>query len=139
MRRLVSAALVGLLSACALLPTDGGTKAVQEEDEFTLDEGERAVVRGSRVSVEFVGVPLDERCPVEANCVSAGNALVRVRVSQPGQEPATFDLRTDAPNGFAGYHGHAVMLRQLLPEHSVARPDPDYRARLVVGPLFTID
>lgn len=139
MRRLIAIALTGVLSACALLPTDGGIKAVEAEDEFTLDEGQRAVVLGSRVSVEFMGVPVDERCPIEALCVSPGNAIVRVRVSQPGHEPATFDLRTDSPDAFAGYHDHAIVLRQLLPARSISDRDPDYHARLVVGTLFTID
>jgi hypothetical protein len=137
MKTLIAAALLGLLSACSLLPTDGGPKSVRTGREFTLDEGRRAVLMDPRLAVEFDGVLEDMRCPVEANCVAPGHAVVRLSVSQPGHAPATFDLRTDQPNAFAAYHEHAIVLVGLDPARSTAGRDPDYRVRLVIGPLYT--
>ena len=137
MRSIFAIALAGLLSACALLPTDGGTKAVQPGREFTLDEGARADVLGPWLTVEFVGVPEDQRCPMEAMCISAGHAIVRLHVSQPGHEPATLDVRVEGPHSFAAYHDHAIEVVALDPAPSTNVPDPNYRVRLVVGPLYT--
>lgn len=140
MKRILVCLALLLFSACGMLPTGGGdTRLVEMERPFTLGEGNRAVARGTRVVVEFVGVPLDERCPIEAFCVSPGNAVVRVRISQPGAAAQTFDLQTmDAsPRAVQGDYG--VELLDLQPQASVHVEDPDYRVRLRIDPVFHID
>jgi hypothetical protein len=136
MKNFLAVALLGLLSACSLLPTDGGTKSVRPGREFTLAEGRRADLLDARLVVEFVGVPEDHRCGgPDVRCFAAGHAVVRLRASQPGSEPATLDVRTDAVNPAAAYQGYAIKLVALGPGPGV--PDPDYRVRLVVSPVYT--
>jgi hypothetical protein len=139
MKRIIVGALLVLVSACAFLPTDSGGKVVETEEEFTLAEGRTALVLEPRIAVEFVGVTEDTRCPIEADCIAAGNATVQVQVTKQGFEPAILNLRTDAPQSYGVYQYHAVELLDLDPERSTRVENPDYRAHLRVYPVFTID
>lgn len=134
--------LVGLALLAAAgcdLPTGGGTRLVEVESPFTLREGQRAFAHGTDLSVEFVDVPLDERCPIEALCASAGNAVVRVRLSYRTGEPQTFELQTMDANPRVSLGSYAVVMLDLQPPRSLQEPDPDYRVRLRMDPVFTRD
>jgi hypothetical protein len=138
MKRIIVCALLALASGCAFLPTGSGDRTVAPNQEFTLDEGRIAVVAGPALAVEFVEVTEDTRCPIEALCVSAGSATVRVRVSRDGFDPAVLDLRTDDPSAStAEYGSYAVLLLGLDPAPSVSVEDPDYRATLRVYAVHT--
>lgn len=137
MRTIFVIALLALLSACSLLPTDGTVKAIRPDREFTLAEGRRADLLDSRLAVEFVGVPEDQRCPREALCIAAGHAVVRLRASEPGYAPVTLDVRTDTANPAAPYNGWLIKVLELTPAPSASDPDPDYRVRLMVSPVYT--
>ncbi|HEX6912790.1 MAG TPA: hypothetical protein VF142_20450 [Longimicrobium sp.] len=136
MKRIIVCAVLALLSACALPTGDDGT-VVRLDQAFTLSEGRTALVLGPRIAVEFIDVVEDQRCPIEALCISAGNATVRVRVAQEGWDPAVLELRTDQPGTYKVYNYHAVELLELDPPASTREPDPDYRAKLRVYPVFT--
>lgn len=137
MRTIFVIALLSLLSACSLLPTDGTIKAIRPDREFTLAEGRRADLLDSRLAVEFVSVPEDQRCPREALCIAAGHAVVRLRASEPGYAPVTLDVRTDTANPAAPYNGWLIKVLGLDPAPSASDPDPDYRVRLMVSPVYT--
>jgi hypothetical protein len=139
MKRIIVCALLALVSACAALPTGGDGTVVRIDQEFTLAEGRTALVLGPRIAVEFLDVTEDHRCPIEARCISAGNATVRVRVAQEGFDAVELDLRTDPPGSYQVYNHHAVELVGLDPAASTQVPDPDYRARLRVYPVHTTD
>lgn len=134
--------LVGLALLAAAgcdLPTGGATRVVEVESAFTLREDQRAFARGTDFSVEFVDVPVDERCPVEVYCAIAGNAVVRVRLSYRNGEPQMFELQTIHATPRASLGNYAVQLLELQPPRSEREPDPDYRVRLRIDPVFTID
>jgi hypothetical protein len=141
MKRVLAGALLALAAGCGVLPTGGGdgTTLVEANEEFTLGEGRRAVVREPRLSVQFIGVTEDTRCPIEANCVGPGSATVQLRVSREGRDPAILTLRTDAAPPRDVYDYNAIELVRLEPARSIQEPDPDYRVRLVVYPVYTID
>ncbi|HEX6041494.1 hypothetical protein [Longimicrobium sp.] len=140
MNRILVSALLALTAACGVLPTGGGdARLVELDSEFTLDEGDKAVVRGPGIAVQFIGVSEDTRCPIEANCVDAGHATLQLRVSQEGRESKILTVRTDGAPPRDVYSYHAFELVRLEPARSVSEPDPDYRVRLVAYPVFTID
>ena len=132
MKRIIAGALLALASGCTLLPTDGGGKLVQTEEDFTLAEGQTAIVSEPRIAVRFLEVTEDSRCPVEADCIAAGNATVRLRVSHEGFEPAILDLRTDEPVSRKVYNYYAVEMTGLEPARSIRVENPDYRVHLRV-------
>jgi hypothetical protein len=83
------------------------------------------------LSVGFVGVIGDSRCPADAICISAGEAIVRIDVAaSTGQ--AQRDLRTGGAPVLLG--GVRLELLELAPYPLASRPtEPgDYRATLRV-------
>ncbi|RYD45638.1 MAG: hypothetical protein EOP85_08870 [Verrucomicrobiaceae bacterium] len=47
------------------------------------------------LSVTFLAVLKDVRCPINATCISAGNAVVSLRVKAGNQKPKVISLNTD--------------------------------------------
>lgn len=92
-------------------------KAVRLNKDFTLSKGQRVTLRGTRVSIKFVAVESDSRCPKGVNCVWAGNAAVQVQVSA-GRRSKTLTLNTGPGGAFVSeieYQGYQIKLVDLRP------------------------
>ena len=97
-------------------------------DEFSLKPGESAVVESTDLRVTFVKVVSDSRCPADAVCVQAGDAVVALTVGKAGVE-----LRSNAaPEAPVG--SYVLRLERVEPYvYSSRTIDPkDYRAVLKV-------
>jgi hypothetical protein len=124
--------LVTLL-ACA------STATAPVNEDFTLAVGESVAVQGTPMTIRFLGVPEDSRCPINALCIWAGNA--RVELELRGLDaPATVSV-----NSFNGakevvYGSYRIGLVQLLPVPTTNGPiqPRDYRATLRVVPVGNI-
>ena len=57
---------------------EAGIDAVVGE-AFTLRIGETAAIAGTNLTIRFVAVPADSRCPTDVQCVWSGNARVEIR------------------------------------------------------------
>ena len=126
-----------LLLACACAggarPGAGGVQEARLGEDFTLAVGQRAQVDGGALEVRFDGVPHDSRCPVDVQCITAGNAVVRLRRAAGG-DAQTVELNTTVGPKEAGHAGYTVRLVALRPEQtSGLRITPgEYRAVLQV-------
>ena len=69
----------------------------------------------SGIKVRFVELVEDSRCPVDVNCIQAGNAKVRVEVSKRGRSKS-LELDTNSMKGAAIFEGYRFQLRKLTPE-----------------------
>ena len=131
MRLFLAIVCLLLVTACAQKSPVGPT--VPLESEFTLSPGEVAQIQGTSLRLQFVRVTGDSRCPADAVCVWAGDAIVIARVFD-GSASSDYELHTgDAPRGFAVHGDVRIELRQLQPYPFSSRTiDPsDYRATLV--------
>ncbi|HEX2188860.1 MAG TPA: hypothetical protein VHG51_08185 [Longimicrobiaceae bacterium] len=113
MKRALSLMAAALAAACAVAtePGTGGVDAdvqVRLGQQVTLDEG--------RLVVGFTEVPADSRCPVDVQCVQAGEATVALSVTAAGREPAVLTLRTTVGKDAATYGAYRIELRSLLPQ-----------------------
>lgn len=79
---LAAAALVAA-SACDESPTG---PSIRVGTDVTLAPGTRARVADTAISLQFDGVDGDSRCPADALCLTGGDAVVRVTVSDGGTE-----------------------------------------------------
>ena len=50
-------------------------------DTFTLAPGQSAEIEGTGLAVQFIGVSGDSRCPVDVQCVWAGDAAVVIETT----------------------------------------------------------
>jgi hypothetical protein len=132
-----SAVRVLTLVSCLLLATacDESSPtgpAVPLSERFVLAPGGAAAIAG--VSVQFVGVSGDSRCPADALCIQGGDAIVEMRVLDAGAV-ASYELHTgDKRRASVGHRDLRIELLELQPYPFSARPinPADYRATLVV-------
>jgi hypothetical protein len=115
----------------------GKTKPLRVGERFDYDEG---------LSVRFLSVRKDGRCPINAKCVAAGDAEVLLRVKVGAGKPRVVSLHTDAepnrlvlavkyPKGMSGIpKSYVVSVASLnpLPYAGKTTPQGDYRLRLKV-------
>lgn len=138
----LSLIVVGLAFACAgsaARSRTGGEPGdrIQAEvgEEFTLEPSQLATLDQSAFAVRFLGVPHDSRCPTDVECIAAGNAVVRLRLSDAYGGRVTAELHTTVGAKSASHAGYTVHLVGLRPERtSGIRVQPAlYRAVLRVA------
>jgi hypothetical protein len=126
-----------LLAACAPLagaPVQPRAQSESLNEPFTLKRGASASVGGERVLVLFEQLLEDSRCPADVQCIQAGEAVVRVRTTQRGQEPDEFDLSTNPRANTAEVGKYVLELTALDPVPLVSRQTrpEDIRATFVL-------
>lgn len=132
--------LAMMLAACAdegLISPD--TLFVELGEEFPLQFGQTASIRGEALSVEFISVS-DSRCPTGVVCLLAGtgqiwegNGQVGLRVISGAQRTDT-SVNTTLDPRRAEFDGFVVELMRLEPYPVEGQPvrSEDYTATLVV-------
>lgn len=133
MRRLLlpslSLALV-MASGCDRPTTTAPTAPARQQ--IVLAPGQTTAIIGSPFVLRFDGVVNDSRCPGDATCITAGDAVVAVSVLTATSSQA-YELHTAQPKSFV-YDDFTIALEQLDPYPFVTRPiaPGDYRATLVI-------
>ena len=87
--------------------------------EFQLGAGRVVTLDGARLSVRFVRVASDSRCPVDVSCVWAGNAEVLLEVGGSRRGKRTLSLNTNASPerpGEGRYGRYTLKLTGLTPQ-----------------------
>ncbi|MEO7540257.1 MAG: hypothetical protein ABIV21_09525 [Pyrinomonadaceae bacterium] len=104
-----------------LLFVFGMTVSSQTPETIVVKAGQQKKARTSRLTVKFMSVTEDSRCPVGTNCVWAGNARIKVRIT--GERGAkTFEFNTTmGPKGDI-MEGWSIMLDTLTPLPRAGKP-----------------
>jgi hypothetical protein len=125
-----------LLVATACDETSPTGPAVPLSERFVLAPGATAAIAKAGISVQFVGVSGDSRCPADAFCIQGGDAIVEVRVLDGGAAAALYQLHTgDKQRASAAHRDLRIELLDVQPYPFSARPidASDYRVTLVVS------
>jgi len=102
--------LILTLAFGSLLPAEAQTK-----QRINILVGKQKQASRSRLTIKFVSLIEDSRCPEGTNCIQAGNATIKVMVSKRGGESKTFELNTNlGPKGDT-FEGYAINLVSLTP------------------------
>ena len=136
MRKLLSLALLSLALACRTAadgsPTDPTPQPVGEA--FDLAAGRAASLDGGSLTLRFERVSEDSRCPVDVQCIQAGDAVVVLAVNAAGSA-STVELHTSVKAQSSAKVGayviHLVSLAPV-PRSTVQTRAEDYVARLSV-------
>lgn len=134
MKRCLTALLFVLLASCAV-----AAQTARVGREFRLKAGRVVTLDGGGLRVRFVRVESDSRCPVDVDCVWAGNAEVLVEVGGRGwRGRKTLSLNTNAgPErpGEGSYGRYTLKLVSLSPQPRSKRKIPagQYTATLLVS------
>ena len=112
MRLLLALTLV----ACTQAPADPPLPT-----DITLKTGDQRAIRG--VTVTFVGVKEDSRCPDNARCVWAGNAAVELRI-EGGADSVAITLNSGIEPKAIEVQGLRFTIASLLPTPVAGGPTP---------------
>jgi hypothetical protein len=123
--------LILATSACVNTPAQGVETPTTAPSPVQRTGGEPQEVRvgasvpvaGSKTVITFERVSSDSRCPADAKCIWAGDAVVVLQVSGEGDGAATLELHANprfAQQGEA--HGVRVTLERLEPYPTTERP-----------------
>jgi hypothetical protein len=112
----------------------GKTEMVQLGQEFDLKINQETTIKSEGLAIAFESVLEDDRCPEDVNCIWAGNAKIKVRLSKEKQEPGVVDLNTGVKPKSSSYLDYEIKLVALKPNR---RSDKDiqpneYKATLSV-------
>jgi len=92
MKVVVALIAAAVLAACTANSPNTPTGPVNAQ--FVLAPGQTAAVPNTNLQLAFVGVLGDSRCPADAFCIQAGDAIVRVDVVPKSGAPRSYDLHT---------------------------------------------
>lgn len=90
------------------------TANAQTEQKETIKFGKQKKFSRSKLTVKFVSVTEDSRCPQGVQCIQAGNARIKVEISN-GTTKETFEMNTTLGPKGASFSGFAIYLDELLP------------------------
>lgn len=105
-------------------------------EEFQLSPAQTARINGPGgvLDIEFAGVTRDSRCPSDARCIQAGEALVALNMTLDGN-PQFAELSTaGSESGSAQLGGYTISLRAVAPKpvSTAAIAPQDYTITLLV-------
>jgi hypothetical protein len=124
-----------MLAACdtSMGPSRAPTVHAVLNVPFTLAAGQSALLDDEDLSVTFVRVVDDSRCPIDVTCIQAGDATMSIRAAQQDKAAMTLNLMlSGGPQ--AVYEGFAFHAQQLLPGQRTGHtiPPGDYSVQLLV-------
>lgn len=98
-------------------------------DEFELKLGEKITIGRDKASIEFVDLLEDSRCPLNVNCVWAGNGKVQLRFNTDDIQLNTYlqpqEMNLDEVN-------ISLLSLDPYPEHPRQFDKEDYKVRLLI-------
>src|SRR6476659_1201542 len=115
-RRVLIAIAVAVGASCS-----PASPTARLNENFVLSPGETTSVSGTNVSIRFMGVQGDSRCPADAVCIQGGDAIVRVEAQSSTAGAKTYDLHTATSQPVR--HGDVLIaLVELAPYPFASRP-----------------
>jgi hypothetical protein len=119
------------LVLCGCASAGGTTLNSEVGEEFQLAPAQTIAVGRDGLTVRFIGVTEDSRCPANVQCIRAGEARVQLELRFPGNEPDEVILATEgAQPRHASLGPYDVQLVRLDPTPRTDVPHPHYLATL---------
>ena len=108
-------------AACGGNPTE--PTAVPLDQPFDLRAGESALVPGG-LKVTFDRVVSDSRCPIDAICVWAGEAVIALKLSRGFAAPVEREVRADSASPEISHLEYKIKVVALSPYPRSNRKTP---------------
>ncbi len=87
----------------------------QTAQQIKLGLNKQKVVSKGKLTIKFVSVVEDSRCPVGVDCIWAGNAKVQINATNQNGVSKTFELNTGLEPQSVTFEGYEIKLAGLLP------------------------
>lgn len=111
--------------------------SAQTGQSLTICAGKQATAKQIGLKVKFVEVLEDSRCPTDANCIWAGNAKIKIEVTNKAGSKRMLELNTNSGPKGDQFDGWAFDLESLTPApRSAQKTDPQsYQAKITISRL----
>jgi len=109
--------------------------AAQTNQQLKLRVNNQKTAANGKLTIKFVSLAEDSRCPEGVNCIHAGNAKIQIKVTKRGGAAKTFELNTNfEPNGIL-FEGYEIKLTNLepVPKENIRINRNGYTATLIVS------
>ncbi len=83
--------------------------------QVTLQVGRQTNLFNRDLTIQFVSVLNDSRCPQDVQCISAGNAKIRIKVRKNFGRWQTFDLNLNGNNSVVNFRNYQIDFTNLTP------------------------
>jgi hypothetical protein len=97
-----------------ILALTSGIYAAPQTKSILLKVDQEKTVPGTRIKVKFIELIEDSRCPVDVNCVWAGNAKIKLRFAK-GSDEEVVELNTSLRPQTVEFGGYRFKLAGLTP------------------------
>jgi len=87
----------------------------QNASTVQLRLGQQKFVSNGKLTVRFLSLVEDSRCPINAHCIWAGNAKIRLSVAKGRASARTIELNTGMEPQVVSIYGHDFKLEALAP------------------------
>ena len=124
MRTLIAVAVVPLLAGCINTFRTGPVPGTDANQEVQIPVGQTRTFDEERLAIGFWEVLEDSRCPVGAQCVTAGNAAVGLVLQERGEATRSVTLNTTAQPRRVSHEGYVIEVVDLQPLPTTGGP-PD--------------
>ena len=74
------------------------------------------IVTKDKLTITFVSLIEDSRCPTDTNCIWAGNAKIKIQVGRGKTAAKTFELNTNFDPQTISFAGYKIKLVDLDPK-----------------------
>lgn len=149
MRAFVISTFLLFITACTLIPsTPLPPVSADLGSEFELAPGQIATINGTDLKITLLGVPGDQRCPLEIECAISGpvSATISIQFSSETPQEVSFLTFTDNDGSVpqmdfegmttsVGQNGYLVQIKSItpFPQKRIGEINAEeYRVRLVV-------
>jgi hypothetical protein len=105
---------IAILVMIGIAGFSAGVNAKPNNSVFVKIGHEKTTSKGN-MRVKFLEMIEDSRCPRDVQCIQAGNASIRVRVTRGGRSQVMV-LNTNRPSEGAFFAGYRFALTALTPE-----------------------
>lgn len=91
------------------------TAFAKEPETLRVQVNHEKRLAKSKLTIRFVELVEDSRCPVDVQCIWAGNARIKIKVSKNGRSHE-LTLDTNGPNQVVNAEGYSIKFLGLTPE-----------------------
>ncbi len=104
-----------LLVTSNIVFAQSNLKKVKLNQKFEIAASQKGYIQSEKLTVEFVKVLEDSRCPVDVDCVWAGSAKIQIKVSKGKAAAQVFELNTNLEPQLIKFQGYKIELTDLTP------------------------
>ena len=92
-----------------------------KSEKLTVRSGQSKTSSLGKVTVKFVSVEEDSRCPEGTQCVWAGNAKVKITLAKGRKAARTFELNSTTAPKVITFEGYDISFVDLTPHRTMSK------------------